>query len=500
MKQMNKRIKSLIFTLTIVALLYFSGPSTAITVLMNDISDLYRGQVATIIGTVTLNDYEFILQSGGVLLTVDTAANGSFNCTMPLHTGTSTVTCNNNQELTVTAASTGWGNGYGYDIGYGYSSGYGYSTGSGYSYDFSDQYGYGYPKSGSGYSYGYAWSATDMTYNILWQIPSSYGNGSYTATFAVYAEDQLISSDVKSFNVYIPAVLINEVLPNPAGAEPATEFIELYNAGGSQVDLTGWKLGDGVGVVVNYTLSGAINGTSFKLYYGSTTGITLNNDADTVYLYDSNGIIVDNVSWSSTVDEGTSIIRATDGGSNWTETNTSTPGSSNEVQEFTKQLVENWNLMSIPLILTNGSVENVLASIAGNYVIVWRYNAAADNWSRYIPGGGSNTLLTLDMVNGYWIKMNASDILNISGTEAASTNIPLVQNWSLIGYPKMTAQTAGTVLDASIAGNYQIVWEYDAVAGTWSRHVPGMGGNTLANLTAGMAYWIKMNASDTLVI
>lgn len=42
-------------------------------------------------------------------------------------------------------------------------------------------------------------------------------------------------------------VIINEVLANPLGAEPAQEWLELYNDGSAAVELSGWVLSDGVG-------------------------------------------------------------------------------------------------------------------------------------------------------------------------------------------------------------------------------------------------------------
>lgn len=42
-------------------------------------------------------------------------------------------------------------------------------------------------------------------------------------------------------------VVINEVLANPLGVEPAQEWLELYNDGSAAVQLNGWVLSDGVG-------------------------------------------------------------------------------------------------------------------------------------------------------------------------------------------------------------------------------------------------------------
>ena len=40
-------------------------------------------------------------------------------------------------------------------------------------------------------------------------------------------------------------IVINELIPNPNGSETgAEELIEIYNAGGSAVDMTGWAIED----------------------------------------------------------------------------------------------------------------------------------------------------------------------------------------------------------------------------------------------------------------
>ncbi len=53
----------------------------------------------------------------------------------------------------------------------------------------------------------------------------------------------------------VPRVVINEVLANPAGSEPAQEWIELVNDGSRSVDLGGYALSDGGGSVTLPSLS-----------------------------------------------------------------------------------------------------------------------------------------------------------------------------------------------------------------------------------------------------
>lgn len=57
---------------------------------------------------------------------------------------------------------------------------------------------------------------------------------------------------------------------------------------------------------------------------------------------------------------------------------------------------------------------------------------------------------------------------------------------------------------ASIAGEYSIVWGYNAsdISDPWKKHVPGAAiGNDLASFTPGFGYWVRVNAtSATLTV
>jgi hypothetical protein len=53
--------------------------------------------------------------------------------------------------------------------------------------------------------------------------------------------------------------VLTEVLQNPAGPEPAQEYVELLNLGSQAVDLAGWQLDDGDdGVGVNLLPAGKL--------------------------------------------------------------------------------------------------------------------------------------------------------------------------------------------------------------------------------------------------
>lgn len=75
-------------------------------------------------------------------------------------------------------------------------------------------------------------------------------------------------------------ILINEVMPNP---QEGKEWIELYNSGSQNADITGWQIKDGSEKI--YTLQGTIYADSF---YIAEIKSRLNNSGDAIYLSDQN--------------------------------------------------------------------------------------------------------------------------------------------------------------------------------------------------------------------
>lgn len=130
-------------------------------------------------------------------------------------------------------------------------------------------------------------------------------------------------------------IIINEVLYNGGGASAAdnNEFIELYNASGAAVDLSGWQLADGNLVLNDTDGTGSITGNSSSPAYifpASTTlaageyaviwigdntadhqasdaafqdwlaqAPKLNNDGDDIWLYDDQTRVVDYVAYGT---------------------------------------------------------------------------------------------------------------------------------------------------------------------------------------------------------
>lgn len=102
-------------------------------------------------------------------------------------------------------------------------------------------------------------------------------------------------------------MIIKEFLPNPVGSDQRGEYIKIFNDSRQAVLLNGWSLKDASGKT--YQLSGSLlAGQELVLPY-SQTRIPLNNNGETIFLYDSFGKLADQLSYSGMAKEGQVIQR-----------------------------------------------------------------------------------------------------------------------------------------------------------------------------------------------
>ncbi len=111
-------------------------------------------------------------------------------------------------------------------------------------------------------------------------------------------------------------IVLNEMLPNPAGDDVGTERVEIYNNGATTIDVTGWAIDDAatideVGVRARLpedfdisvcSASALIGPGERRVVKGQTTAAWLNNGGDDVYLVTSrvvSPVVVDAVTYPS---------------------------------------------------------------------------------------------------------------------------------------------------------------------------------------------------------
>jgi hypothetical protein len=123
--------------------------------------------------------------------------------------------------------------------------------------------------------------------NLVWEVKAhSPLNIPLTPITPTIPEPEIVPAPEK---ISYGGVIISEIYPNPI--DGGKEFVELYNTTDKDIDLNNWKLDDiPNGGSTIQTLSGIIPAKGFLLLEsGSGLKIILNNDQDSVILYDPDG-------------------------------------------------------------------------------------------------------------------------------------------------------------------------------------------------------------------
>ncbi len=178
---------------------------------------------------------------------------------------------------------------------------------------------------------------------VDWTVPSSASTSarvrvSDASGLARDTSDAPFTLTVSSGGGTVGTVLINEVLANEPGSNPAGEFIELFNSGDTAVSLEGWTLADAAMVRHTFASGTSLGAGEALVVFGSgasSGALGLSNSSDTVTLRRANGSAVDTVSYGSTLSssDGVSMTRTTDGSAaasfvlhNTVSSRTSSPG------------------------------------------------------------------------------------------------------------------------------------------------------------------------------
>jgi hypothetical protein len=127
-------------------------------------------------------------------------------------------------------------------------------------------------------------------------------------------------------------IIITEFLLDPEDSDRDNEFIEIYNDGDAEVDLSGWILEDKAGSIKKFVISDGTKTSAgkYKVFYSDETRIALNNSGDGVILKDNKNNIVDETKVSDSASEEWSF--ALDENENWVWTMRPTPGRENVIE------------------------------------------------------------------------------------------------------------------------------------------------------------------------
>jgi len=162
-------------------------------------------------------------------------------------------------------------------------------------------------------------------------------------------------------------------------------------------------------------------------------------------------------------------------------------------ETFSKDLVEGWNLISLPLYnATDMRVANIMSSVSGLYDALYRYDASTHSW---VPLSSSDT-----MANGvgYFVHMTSAGTWTYQGSAYLSMSIPLEQGLNMIGWLNCS-KPIGDAL-SSIDGDYWYVARWNATAQKFEVYNPVApnGFNDFDTMERGEGYFISMKNAGTL--
>jgi hypothetical protein len=171
------------------------------------------------------------------------------------------------------------------------------------------------------------------------------------------------------------------------------------------------------------------------------------------------------------------------------------------IQVYEIDLLEGWNLISLPLIQSDTTVGNVLASIDGDYKAVQCYDPVDVNdlWEHYNPDKSpqANDLSDVDHTVGIWIYITqpGGTTLTVNGSEISSVqSITIRPGWNLVGFPSRTDKPRDLALDTVLFGtDVDWVGYFDAEKDTFVT----LSDTDNMELTRG--YWIHSIAQNDIV-
>jgi len=309
------------------------------------------------------------------------------------------------------------------------------------------------------------------------------GEGTYELT--ITATDNLgnVNADVS-----ITLTVVADTDP-PVISDPAIEYpFGLSSAmPGDNVTITVTIIDDiAMGVVT-------ANSDAFE------TGITLTLEEGDLYT----GVAV--INSATTKGDYSLTINATDAAGN-----PATPDESlkvrvrSEATGFEIDLVEGWNLISLPLIPDDSDITVIISSDTistgdvSSIGIVRAYDPATGEFPYYMPSDGSGELAEMVDGVGYWVFMNEDATLTVTGLRwptppAVPPSYDVIVGWNLIGFKSLADDSAASYL-ANIEGTYPVLWIYDATAGKYVNVKDAEDG-----MIAGHGFWIWVTEAGTIV-
>jgi hypothetical protein len=175
-------------------------------------------------------------------------------------------------------------------------------------------------------------------------------------------------------------------------------------------------------------------------------------------------------------------------------------------------LTGGWNLVSLPVVPLDTSIESVLAPLAypHDLISVWYYDSCKDEWLVYDNGGtGFKTLTTMEDGKAYWVRMRYPDeqssdptisgaypyTLWVFGSKAPTppglpSSYNVCEGWNMIGFRSMEEMAPEDYLGAFSPSEYGAIYGWDPYLKDWITNPD--------KLVPGHGYWISFSGGGAI--
>ncbi len=164
-----------------------------------------------------------------------------------------------------------------------------------------------------------------------------------------------------------------------------------------------------------------------------------------------------------------------------------------QAAKFTRPLDSGPNLISIPLIQSNESIESVLQT--ADYDRAWYYDSSSKEWKWYMKSKEYRKgLWNVNHTMGMWVNVTENSNLTVAGIVPGSTSIQLYGGWNLVGFPSFNSSLTISDLNATIGG-IRVEGFDSSVAPFYTRLLEGS-----EVLQAGSGYWVKVVSGQVWIV
>ena len=264
------------------------------------------------------------------------------------------------------------------------------------------------------------------------------------ASFALFSLFQASPSFSQS-----QTIVINEFVPHPSSG---SDWIELFNLSGADVDISGWSVFDSTGKVKTFGAGTIVEGDDpdGNNFYHFTVGNRLNNSGDEIKLYSPSSAEepVNSKNYAEDLGLDNSLVRYPDGGEAWFVSTQPTPNAKNiyqapenltsgdeeeaEEQQEEKQQPQPAISFSSPSAVSVGTAFSVTVNLSNFKPGTYFLKVLIGKGDKFYDGRTKGT-------NGKWLAWNAgwADFPKVtagsgSGTVQAKTDDDVVAGSCLI--------------------------------------------------------------------